>query len=105
MAYKILLKYLIVLCKPSSIVTLGCQLNSELARDISGFLVNGSSKGRGLKIIFELDFDILIIFSANSKILNSIGLPMLIGPVISLFESIREIIPSIVSLTKQNDLV
>jgi hypothetical protein len=50
---------------------------------MSGYLRTGSSLGRGLKMILELDFVSEITFSASATMVNSFGFPIFIGPITS----------------------
>ena len=91
------LKCLIVLPSPSSREILGSQSNSFLARSMTGWRWSGSSWGKGLLISSRFGLIWSRTSSANWRIVNSLALPMLMGPVVSLF--ISRIMPSIRSST------
>ena len=76
-------KYAMVRRSPSSSDTSGCQPSVAFATSILGQRWTGSSTGSGLRTIFERDPTSSITFSASSPIVNSTGLPRLIGPVTS----------------------
>lgn len=73
-------KYLIVLFNPSSNCTPGTHPKVSRAREMSGFLCIGSSEGSGLKTNLDEAPVSLITISANCRMVNSCGLPRLMGP-------------------------
>ena len=80
---------------PSSSSMVGSQPSFFFASVISGCRCLGSSFGNDLNTIFEEEPVMAIIFSANSCIENSFGLPRFTGPVKSPSVSIILLIPSI----------
>lgn len=68
--------------RPSSSCTSGSQLSSLRAREMFGFRCSGSSKGNGLKTNSDLDLVKRNTSFASSSIVNPVGLPIFIGPVI-----------------------
>ena len=74
------LKYAIVFFKPLSSDTFGVQSNLSFASEMSGFLLRGSSSGKIPKSISDFDSIKSIIISANSRIVISLGFPILNGP-------------------------
>src|SRR3989344_3316060 len=85
-------KYCMVFINPSSRDVVGFQSNVVFAKEISGFLCFGSSAGSGLNFIVLPLCVSAITFSANSFMVNSVGLPKFTGPVKPL-ESIIFTIP------------
>jgi hypothetical protein len=78
----LVLMLVIVILRPSSSWILGSQFRSRRASEISGLRCRGSSIGSGFWISWEFEFVRRTTNSANSFIVNSLGLPILIGPVI-----------------------
>src|ERR1039457_2289126 len=72
-------KYSIVGTKPSFNGTVGCQASFCGAKDMSGWRWNGSTWGSGWWTISDREAVSEITRSANSRIVNSFGLPMLTG--------------------------
>jgi len=69
------------------------------ARLMSGWRWRGSFSGSGRRTILERELSMSTIMVASSRIVNSFGLPMLIGPVTSSSVAIRRIKPSTRSST------
>ena len=69
------------------------------AFSISGWRWRGSSAGSGFSTISDLEPVMSMIVSASSRMVNSVGLPRLIGPVTSAGLSISRTRPSIRSST------
>jgi hypothetical protein len=90
-------KYGIVSSRPSRRPILGCHPRRSRAAPMSGRRWRGSSLGNGRSVNPAVDPVSSITRLANSSIVNSSGLPMLIGPTSSLSSSARN--PRISSAT------
>ena len=91
--------------RPSANFTFGSHPSFAFANEISGWRCLGSSCGSGWLTKFEVDAVSFRTSSASSRIVNSIGLPRLTGPVKDGGLSINCTRPSVRSFTKQNERV
>jgi len=67
--------------RPSSSATFGSQSSAERASAMSGWRCFGSSAGSGWNTSFERPPTSFSTISASASMVNSPGLPMLMGPV------------------------